>query len=137
MKYERVTVRHSLIEPGNDGAIDEFERRLADGLKEWKNRNELAAEEVCQQLCETVLGRLQRRAASLITPEAITKIHGAAAASEGAALVKDICGEISRFLRLDLVCMSGLPLRGRRREFSARVRQIWDMRRTGLSYGEI
>ena len=136
MKYDPITVQHVQIEPGNDGAIDEFERRLAHGLKEWTKRNKLT-EEVVQQLCETLLGRLQQRAAALITPEAIAKIHDPATASEGAALVKSICREVSRFLRLDLICMSGLPLRGRRREFSARDRRIWKMRRTGLSYGRI
>jgi hypothetical protein len=134
---EPVIVQHPLIEPGDDGAIDEFERRLADGLKEWAKRNKLTAEKVSKQLCDTLLGRLQKRASSLITPQAIAIIHDPAAASEGAALVKSICVEISRFLRLELVCMSGLPLRGRRREFSDRDRQICKMHRRGLSYGKI
>jgi len=137
MKLKTVTVQHPPLELGNDGAIDKFEHRLADGLKEWANRNKLTAEEVSCQLCETILGLFQQRAASLLTPATLTKIHGGAAASEGAALVKSICGEISRFLKLNLICMSGLPLRGRRREFSARDREIYEMRRTGLSYGRI
>jgi DNA-binding CsgD family transcriptional regulator len=136
MKYEPITVQHVQIEPRNEGAIDEFERCLADACKEWMKRNK-PTEEAFRQLCETLLGRLQQRAVALITPEAIAKIHDPATAREGAALVKSICGEISRFLRLDLICMSGLPLRGRRREFSARDRKIWEMRRTGLSYGRI
>jgi len=137
MKYEPVTVEHPMIERGSDSAIDEFEHRLADGFQEWKNRNKVTAKEVSQQLCDTLLRRLQQKAASLITPQAIAKIHDPAAASEGAMLVKGICGEISKFLRLDLICMSGLPLRGRRREFSARDRQICEMRSAGLSYGKI
>lgn len=137
LKYETVTVQHTPLESGSDGAIDEFEHRLAEGLREWASRNKLTDEEVSEQLCETLLGRLQQRAVSLITPQAIAIIHDTAAASEGAALVKSICGEVSKFLRLDLICMSGLPLRGRRRLFSARDRQIYELRRTGLSYGEI
>jgi DNA-binding NarL/FixJ family response regulator len=137
MKYQSVTVQHPLIEPEDDEAIDEFERLLDEGTHEWTNRNRLTAEEVSQQICETLLGRLQWRAASLITPEAIRKIHDSGDASEGAALVKGICGEISTFLKLDLISMSGIPLRGRRREFSDRDRQICEMRRCGLSYGKI
>jgi hypothetical protein len=137
MNYKTVTVRHSLIEPRNDEAIDEFERLLDEGIHEWANRNKLTAEEVSQQLCKTLLERLQRRATSLITPVALTKIHDPSATSEGAALVESICGEISMLLRLDLICMSGLPLRGRRREFSARDRKICEMRRRGHSYGKI
>jgi len=137
MKYEAVTIRHRMIEAGNDETIDEFKCRLEDGTREWANRNKLTVEEVSQQLCKTLLERLQWKAASLITPETITKIHGGASANEGAALAENICNEISRFLRVVLICMSGIPLRGRRRQFSNRDRQICEMRRRGLSYGRI
>ncbi len=137
MTCKRVSVQHPPIEPGNDEAIGEFERCLASGLKEWAKRNKLTTEAVSQQLCETLLDRLQRRAASLITVEAITKIHSESSAAERRKLVKDICDRLSDSLRLDLILMSGLPRRGRRREYASRDRQIYRMHRSGLSYGAI
>src|SRR6266851_616823 len=102
MKYEPITVQHPMIEPGNDGAIDEFERLLDEGRHEWANRNKLTVEKVSQQLCDTLLDRLQRRAASLITAEAIAKIHSNGSAAERRKLVRDICDGLSDSLRLDL-----------------------------------
>ncbi len=42
MKLETVTIQHLPIELGNDGAIDEFEHRLADGLKKLRVFNDVA-----------------------------------------------------------------------------------------------
>lgn len=133
-----VTVRHPPIESGKDEAIDEFERLLADGFKEWNTRNGITMEKASQQLRESLLYRLLRKAASLMTPETIAKIHGAdASAAHQRALVNQVSNELGQFLRLDLIFLSGIPLRGRKRERGDRDRKIRRMRRAGLSHGAI
>jgi hypothetical protein len=122
MKYEPVTVQHPLIEPGNDEAIDELERRLVDSLKKWTNHNKLTAEGVSQRLCETILVRVLRKAVSLITAEEIAKIHGEASAPERKKLVRHICDGLSDSVRRELMSMSGLPRPGRRRQYVSRDR---------------
>jgi hypothetical protein len=66
-------------------------------LRLWANRNKLTFEEVSQQLVETLLGRLQRNAASLITAEAVAKIRSEASVVERKKLVRDICDGLFQF----------------------------------------
>ena len=60
MKYEPAIVQHPLIKCRDDGAVDEFERRLDEGIHEWTNRDKLTTEQVSQQL-PAPMGRGQRK----------------------------------------------------------------------------
>jgi hypothetical protein len=132
-----VIVTHPPLEHGDDEAVDIFERRLAEGFKKWKQRNHLNLEEVSERLSKTIVEQIKRKAASLVTRNAVFKIHGGATEAEGKELVEYIQHQLSRFVRVTLTFMSGLPRRGRRREFASRDRQIYEMHRKGNSYGKI
>ena len=132
-----VTVRHPPLDPGDDESLDAFESALAKGFKKWFRLNEFTPDVAFQNLRATLLQRLQRQAALLITNEAVANIHGAASAAEGRATVQRICQALAKFLRSDLIWMSGLPLHGRTHQFSVRDRRIHQLRRKGFSYGAI
>lgn len=137
MSLKTVTVRHQPLNPEDDECIDAFEEALDKGFGEWVKQNKSILEEGARKFRETLLRLLHRKAESLITFEALAKIHDPAKGTEGRELIEDICHNFSAFLRAQLVFMSGLPLRGRRRQFSDRNRSIGRMRRKGLSYGKI
>lgn len=137
MDPEVVTVRHASLKQGDIEAVHAFEDLVAEGWRKWADLNGIIVEGSIQELRKTLLHLLQRNAESLITTEAIAKIHGEASAAEARALVNELCRKMSEFLRFNLVCISGISLRGRSREFSSRDRQISEMRRNGFSYGEI
>ena len=92
----------------------------------------------CEKLRTTLIEQIVLKAASLITVDAVAKIHGAASpdvARKSAAGIRD---ELSKFIYAELlVPMSGVLRRGRLRQFAVRDREIYQKHRSGSSYGKI
>jgi hypothetical protein len=137
MKQQSLIVRHRSLRPEDAEAIDEFAQSVTKGLNEWARREGLTVEIVSEKLRRTMLERIIRSATSLITADAVARIHGAESVEEARKLALSITDKLSRFVYSELVVMSGLPRRGRRREFADRDRLIYRMYRSGSSYGEI
>ncbi len=137
MRQRDIVVRHRRLKPDDAASIDEFEKSFAGALREWSRRESRPVEIASEKLRRTMLERIGRKAASLITADAVATIHGAARVGERRTLAKDICDELSRFVYQELIVMSGLPGRGRRREFVDRDRLIYRMYLSGSSYGKI
>lgn len=132
-----VTVRHASLKEGDTEAVRAFEDRLAEGYKKWATKNEITLGGSSRGLRRTLLRRLQQKAESLITDDAVAKIHGSAKIAERRAAIDHICEQLAERLKFELIWMSGVPFRGRSRQFSRRDRRISEMRRKGLSYSEI
>jgi hypothetical protein len=129
-------IRHSRLNPNNAEVVDEFEQSLAMALKEAAQR-EGGTSQIDEDLRRTILKRIIGKAASLITAEAVARIHGAAGVDDSGQLARSIRDELAQFVYQELVVFSGISGRGPKRKFADRDREIFRWHRKGMSYGRI
>jgi len=137
MSQQNIIVPHRPLKFDDAASIDELEQSIDRALKEWSRRENLTVEAGSEKLRMTMLERIARKADSLITANAVARIHGAASGDDARKLALSIRVELSRFVYRELIVMSGLPRRGRGLEFADRDRKIFLMHRSGSSYGKI